>query len=232
LYLANQATFVHWKQISSDDTALDSGVPQGSAMGPLMLSLYISPLSRVIQSFGIRHHQYADDTQIYIAAVKTDLSIKVSQLESCLNSVHTWLQRNGLQLNPSKSELIQFTASRGRDRVDDINTVQVSDSAIRPSSYIKSLGVTLYSKLTFDQHVSNVCKACYFHILALNHVRMSLPDDVARTVACSIVGSRLDYCNSLYAGMSKSNVAKLQQVQNTLASAVLRHGKYEQSPQP
>jgi len=42
-------------------------------------------------------------------------------------------------------------------------------------------------------------------------------DDVARTVACSIVTSRIDYCNSLYAGMSASNFKKLQRVQNTLA---------------
>ena len=34
---------------------------------------------------------------------------------------------------------------------------------------------------------------------------LSLCDDVLRTVACSIVGSRVDYCNSLLAGMSKSN---------------------------
>ena len=123
--------------------------------------------------------------------------------------------------------MIQFTVSRGRDRVDDVTAVQVSDSSIRPSSFIKSLGVTLDSKLTFDQHVSSVCRACYFHIRALKHVRDSLPDDVARTVACSIVGSRLDYCNALYAGMFKSNVARLQRVLNALARTVLRRGKYE-----
>ena len=42
------------------------------------------------------------------------------------------------------------------------------------------LGITLDWLLTFDQHVANVCKACYFHIRSLRHVRQSLPDDVAR----------------------------------------------------
>ena len=54
-----------------------------------------------------------------------------------------------------------------------------------------------------------------------DHVRDSLPDDVARTVASSIVGSRLDYGNPLLAGASKSNLVKLQQVQNTLVRIVL-----------
>ena len=42
-------------------------------------------------------------------------------------------------------------------------------------------------------------------------------------VACSIVGSRLDYCNSLYAGKSEANFGKLQRVQNTLARVVTGH---------
>ena len=84
-------------------------------------------------------------------------------------------------------------------------SLQVSDAIIQSSATIKSLGVTLDRHLTFDQHVANVCKACYFHIRALRHVCQSLPDDVARIVACSIVGSRLDYCNSLFVSMTDCN---------------------------
>jgi len=54
-----------------------------------------------------------------------------------------------------------------------------------------------------------------------------LLDDVARTVACSIIGSRLDYCNSLLAGTSKSNLIKLQRVQNTLARVTRRQDKFD-----
>ena len=42
-------------------------------------------------------------------------------------------------------------------------------------------------------------------------------------VACGIVGSSLDYCNSLYAGMSEANFDKLQRVQNTMARVVTGH---------
>jgi len=54
----------------------------------------------------------------------------------------------------------------------------------------------------------------------------SLPDDVARSFACSIVGLRLDYCNSLRPGTSKSNLRKLQRVRNTLSRVTLRQGKF------
>ena len=98
---------------SIDVFPLDTGVPQRSSLVPLLFSLYIAPLSTVINSFGVSHHQYADDTQIYIAVSKADVSHKVGLLQDCTVGVHSWLQMNGLQLNPIKSETIQFTATRG-----------------------------------------------------------------------------------------------------------------------
>jgi len=75
----------------------------------------------MIGSFGVRHHQYADDTQMYIAALKSDLKANIDPLEKCTAAVHQWLLHNGLQLNPSKSEVIQFTAGRGREQVDEMS---------------------------------------------------------------------------------------------------------------
>ena len=43
---------------------------------------------------------------------------------------------------------------------------------------------------------------------------------IANELACSIVASRLDYCNSLLFNMSASNIARLQRVQNNLARVV------------
>ena len=88
------------------------------------------------------------------------------------------------------------------------------------SAEIKSLGVVFDKKLTFDKHVAAVCRGCYFHIRAFRHVRSSLTEGLAKTVACAIVGSRLDYCNSVLYGMSQTNFDKLQRVQNTLARVV------------
>ena len=87
---------------------------------------------------------------------------------------------NGLQLNPVKSKVIEFTATRGRDKVDDVTSVVVLYAIVQPVSTIRSLGVTLDWKLSLDQHVNNTCRSCHHHIRALQDIRESLPDEVAK----------------------------------------------------
>jgi len=55
---------------------------------------------------------------------------------------------------------------------------------------------------------------------ALRHIRSLVSDSVAQQIACSIVGSRLDYCNSLLVNCSSRNLDKLQRVQDNLARVV------------
>ena len=55
---------------------------------------------------------------------------------------------------------------------------------------------------------------------ALRHVRSLLTDDVAQTVAFSIVASRLDYCNALLCGAPAATFDRLQRAQNNLARVV------------
>lgn len=226
-YLHLRLSFVKWKSCSSRSVLVDTGVPQGSALGPQLFSMYIAPLAGLIRSFGVQYHQYADDTQLYIAISRGNKDVQLATLEQCLSKVHQWLLHNGLALNPVKSDAVQFALGRGRARADGVAVVDVSGVAIRPAAVVKSLGVVLDERLSFDQQVDKVCKACYYHIRALRHVRDSLPDDVAKAVAVSIVTSRLDYCNSLYAGMSSANFDKLQRVQNTLARTVLKQRKFD-----
>ena len=88
---------------------------------------------------------------------------------------------------------------------------------------LKLLGVTLDSSLSLDRHVSDVVRSCnYQYIRALRHIRQRLTPEAARIAACGIVGARLDYCNSLFYGMSNKNFDKLQTVQNNLARVVGR----------
>ena len=77
-------------------------------------------------------------------------------------------------------------------------TITLTDSKIVVSPKIKGLGVVLDSSLTFASHISSVCQKANFHIKALCHIRNCLTEDDAKTIASALVGSQLDYCNSLF----------------------------------
>jgi len=61
-------------QSPSPRTFCHTGVPYGSVLGPLIFSLYISPISSLASSFGANTQLYADDTQIYISLSASHLA--------------------------------------------------------------------------------------------------------------------------------------------------------------
>ncbi len=89
----------------SDSVPLSCGVPQGSVLGPLLFSLYMLPLGKIISSFKIYYHCYADDIKLYIY-FSPDRLDKLSLLQNCLASINKWMSDNFLQLNNDKTEVI------------------------------------------------------------------------------------------------------------------------------
>ena len=100
--------------------------------------------------------------------------------------------------------------------------VNIAGSTVPISDNIKTLGVTLDCNLSLNSHTSAICKSAFYHIRALRHIRNALTDEMAKSVAVSLVQSRLDYANSLLYGTSNTNLKKLQRVQNSLARIVLK----------
>ena len=94
-------------------------------------------------------------------------------------------------------------------------------------SSVKNFGVTLNSNLSMSQHTSNACEAAYIQIRHISSLRHLLTTQATHTLVCSLVLSRLDYCNSLLSGCPQCLLDKLQKVQNAAARLVCKAMKSE-----
>ena len=124
-----------------------------------------------------------------------------------------------MALNSDKSETILLGTRQRAHSHSSLVTVNVAGSHIPLADHIKILGVTLDKNLSMNNHVNTVCKSIHYHIRALRHIHSSISEDMAKM--CALVGSRLDYANSvLFGATQKKNIFKLQKAQNLLARVV------------
>ena len=74
-YLSGRTQFVKVDDSTSEKYPSLFGVPQGSVLGPILFALHVSPVANVIEKAGLQHHQYADDTQLYIVQINWETVI-------------------------------------------------------------------------------------------------------------------------------------------------------------
>ena len=73
-------------------------------------------------------------------------------------------------------------------------------------------------------HINTVVRSCFFHLWRLRSVRRILGAEVTASLVSAFVTTRLDYCNSILAGLPQSTIDPLQRVQNAAARLVAGAG--------
>ena len=221
-YLSGRCQRIAFKDGISDIFPLTCGVPQGSCLGPLLFTMYASKLFDVIKEHLPTAHAYADDTQLYLSFKPGNGASEeesIAAMETCIKAVRTWMTKDKLKLNDSKTEFL-IIGTRQQLKKVNIVSLPVGDVNITPVASARNLGTVFDSNLCLVPHINNTCRQAFFHLHNIRRIRKYLSVDATKILVHAFIMGRVDYCNSLLYGLPAKSVNKLQRVQNAAARLV------------
>ena len=159
------------------------GVPQGSILGPLIFNIYVSDYFLFVENSDIA--SYADDNTPYSTEERTDVVINSLEKESRM--LLQWLESNYLKANPDKFRLLL------NNKDTDVYAM-INNHVINNSEQVKLLGITLDNDLTFNMHVSKLCKKASQKVHALSRVCHYMTISQRRIIMKAFIESQFGYC--------------------------------------
>ena len=194
---------------SSDEVSVDSGVPQGTVLGPLLFLCHINDLPECVKS---QVRLFADDCLLYrtIRSFQDHIA-----LQNDLNELETWAKNWGMRFNSKKCYILsvrqksQFFYTLGGDILK-----QVEENPY--------LGVLLSDDMKWDKHISNVTKKASQTLGFLRRNLRTCPIDCRRTAYIALVRPIMEYAGTVWDPYYKKDVNRLERVQHQAARFITK----------
>ena len=156
-------------------------------------------------------------TQLFLYFHPSDFHSNISHLQNALQQISSWMTANLLTLNSSKAEFLLIGLKQQLSKIQDCSLTTTHSA--------RNFGFIFDEHLTFSDQITALSKFCYYHIRELRCISPYLDFKTASTIATSTVHSKLDCCNSLYHNLPNCQLNRLQQIQNSLARAIVKAPK-------
>ena len=142
-YLYNRKHRVVLNGSNSGFSAVESGVPQGSVLGPLLFLIYIDDLERNIKS-NIKF--FADDTMLF--SIVKDPTISASDLNHDLNIIYQWAHQWKMEFNPDSTKQATEVLSSCKKSSPNHPKLIFNGTDVAKVNEQKHLGLIFDSRLT------------------------------------------------------------------------------------
>ena len=208
-YLRQRVQYVVVNGKSSNVTAVSSGVPQGSVLGPILFIIYVNDLLNIDVRTGNKIHLYADDVLLY----KTiSSSSDYEDLQRSIDCVSTWSYENFLNLNQTKCKFMLI--SRKRNPVLCLKPLQLNGVVLDSVQSFKYLGVMLTSDMSWSTHVSMVCSRAR-KILGVIYRQFyaNATSAVLLQLYLAMVRPHVEYAAAVWSPHLKKDIALIEGVQ-------------------
>ena len=218
-YLSDISQYVSANGKLSAMGTIQSGVPQGSILGPLLFCIFINDLPLHIQDKKVRNSLFADDSSLDTSG-KTVKEIEVT-LQKSLNDVSGWCKNNLMCLHPEKTKCMVIATRQKHQRstlrlkldIDSKTVVQVKEHRV--------LGKTIDDEFKWQSHVSNSCKTVFKNIFLMSQLKRYVSSQTLKIFYSSHILPHISFSSTVWDGCGETHLIKLNSLHRRAVKLLL-----------
>ena len=211
-FLQGRTQVVTLDGTTSRPADVQSGVPQGTVLGPLLFLAYINDLPSGITE-GTSARLFADDCILY-RNIRSQEDADI--LEKDLNQLQQWEKDWLMEFHPDKCQLLRVT----NKRKPICAKYTIHQQELQKTDTAKYLGVTLHHKLSWNTHISSICKKANNTRAFLQRNLSYVPQEVKERCYLTLVRPTLEYASCIWNPYTDANIKKMEMVQRRAARFV------------
>jgi hypothetical protein len=226
-FLKDRTFNVKVGNILSDTFKQETGVPQGSVLSVTLFMIKVDQLAEMIPAENrFMSSLFVDDLQISYS--HSDLNIIKQKMQTCLNNITQWSNKNGYKFSIAKTNAIHFNTIRGLHLKPDL---YLDNQKLNCVENAKFLGIIWDEKLTWRPHLLNLkanCQKLLGLMRSISSLTWGADQNTLKLVYIAYIRSKLDYGSIIYASAHKTNL----QIIDSIANEALRisTGAFKSTP--
>ena len=208
-YLRNRKQKVSVNGVESNFLLVNSGVPQGSILGPFLFLIYINDFGKATNYFSLR--LFADATSFN--ATGKDLGVLLQRINSELPAIHEWLCSNRLTLNLSETKYLVF---HPRQKINSnlYPPLKLADQYLEQSYSIKYLGLIIDCFLSWHEHMYHISSKIGKSVNIMAKLKPHVTSQSLISIYHALVYSYLTYDCVLSGNNYEAPLSQLVRLQN------------------
>ena len=209
-YLSERKMKTVIRGVSSEWAEVESGVPQGSVLAPLMFLIYVNDLPVGVKSY---INLFADDAKI-MRQVKTPEDCLTLQRD--LDIIHDWSSKWLMEFNSDKCHVLEMGRSIHRPHA----IYNLGGTNLMNAEKEKDLGVIIQNNLSPEGHINKIVGEGLAIVANIRTTFTHLNEALVRKVIESILRPKLEYAQVVWAPHLKKHIQKVERVQRAATKLV------------